>query len=98
MYNDLTVDAGLAKQRGQVLYTDNYCTSAKLAKNMFEIYGWTIFGTILPVDKKSQKDEDIPFIKLSNGARLGVEHGWFREAVFQLKSPTGKTYYIQCSI
>ena len=95
--NDLVVDAGLSGQRGGVLYTDNYYTSVKLAKHMFEKYSWTIVGTIFPTDKKSREDEDIPFIKLSNGARLGVERGWFCEAVIQLKSPTGKAYYIQCT-
>ena len=34
--NDLIVDAGLSGQRGRVLYTDNYYTSVKLAKHMFE--------------------------------------------------------------
>ena len=41
--------------------------------------------------------QDIPFIKLLNGTRLGVERGWFHEAVNQLKSPSGKTYYMQCT-
>ena len=59
------------------MYTDNYYTSVKLAKLMFEKYGWTIVGTISPIDKKSREDEDIPFPKLSNGARLGVKRGWF---------------------
>jgi len=51
VYNDLVVDAGLAKQQERVLYTDNYYTSVKLAKHMFEKYQWTIIGTILPTDK-----------------------------------------------
>ena len=51
--------------------------SVKLAKHMYENYGWTIVGTISATDKKSREDEDIPFLKLSNGARLGVERGWF---------------------
>ena len=94
VYNHLVVDAGLAKQRGRILYTDNYYTSVKLAIHMFEKFGWTMVGTISLTDKKSWEDQDIPFIKLSNGTHLGVEHGWFHEAVTQLKSPTGKTYYI----
>ena len=95
--NDLCVDAGLTGARGRVLYTDNYYTSIKLAKHMFNNYGWTIVGTISPTDKKSRQDEDIPFLKLSNGARLGVKRGWFREAVIKLKSTAGKYYYIQCT-
>jgi len=36
-------------------------------------------------------------LKLSNGARNGVERGWYREAVLKLKAPGGKVYYIQCT-
>ena len=37
--NDLCIDAGLTESRGRVLYTDNYYTSVKLAKHMFNEYG-----------------------------------------------------------
>ena len=77
----LVSSAGLTANRGRVLYTDNYYTSVKLAKHMFLKYGWTIVGTIISTDKKSREDEDIPFLKLSNGARNGVKRGWYREAV-----------------
>ena len=77
MCDELCVAAELTHQRGRVLYTDNYYTSVKLAKLMFEKYGWTIVGTISPTDKKSREDEDITFLKLSNGARMGVKRGWF---------------------
>jgi hypothetical protein len=59
---------------------------------MFNEYGWTIVGTISPTDKKSRADEDVPFLKLSNGARNGVKRGWFREAVIKLKAKSGKDY------
>ena len=68
-----------------------------LAKHIFEKYGWMIVGTITPTDKKSRSDHDIPFLKLSNGARNEVERGWFREAVIELKTKIGKRYYIQCT-
>ncbi len=87
----LCVSAGLTTHRGRVLYTDNYYTSIKLARLMFEKYGWTIVGTITPTDKKSREDLDIPFLKLSNGARQGVKRGLMREAVIKLKTPTGKS-------
>lgn len=79
------------------MYTDNFYTSVALAKYMLVHYGWTIVGTIVPTDKKSREDEDIPFLKLSNGARLGVERGWFREAVLKMETPDRRTYYIQCT-
>ena len=41
--------------------------------NTFTKYGWTIVGTIVSADKKSRVDEDILFLKLSNGTRNGVK-------------------------
>ena len=65
------------------------------AKHMFNKYGWTIFGTIIPTDKKSRDDHDIPLLKLSNGSRNGLQRGWYGEAATKLKTLTGKAYYIQ---
>ena len=47
---NLCVSAGFT-QRGRVLYTDNYYTSIKLARLMFEKYGWTIVGISWPLKK-----------------------------------------------
>ena len=96
VYDKLCVDAGIISMQDRVLYTDNYYTSVKLAKHMFKKYGWTIVGTVVPTDKKSISDEDIPFLKLSNGARKMVNRGWLHEAYLKLKIPNGKVYYIQC--
>ena len=93
----LAKEAGLTGARGRTLYTDNYYTSVALAKHMFEKYGWTIVGTFTPTDKKSRQDHDIPFLKLSNGARLSIKRGWYREACLKLKAPKGIVYYIQCT-
>ena len=93
----LLESANLTAARGRVLYTDNWYTSVDLAKMLFEKYGWHFCGTITPTDKKSRANEDVPFLKLSNGALRDVERGWFREAVLEKKTPTGKRYCIQCS-
>ena len=37
-------------------------------------------------EKKSQEGNDIPFMKLLNGALYSVERGWFREAVLKVKT------------
>ena len=63
--------------RGRTVYTDNYYTSINLAKHLFEKYRWTLVGTIIPTDKKTREDHDIPFLKLSNGARKQLDRGWF---------------------
>ena len=62
----LVKEAELTRSRGRTLYTDNYYTSIKLAKHLFEKYRWTLVGTIVPTDKKTREDHDIPFLKLSN--------------------------------
>ena len=73
--DELVNEAFLMGHRGYMLYTNNYYTSMALAKHMFENYGWTIVGTICTTDKKSRQNHDIPFLKLSNGARNGVKRG-----------------------
>ena len=78
--------AGITKERGHVLYTENWYTGIKLCKDFFERYGWTVVGTVTPTDKKLRADEDIPFLKLPKGAKDGLERGWFREAVINMKT------------
>ena len=95
--DDLVKEAGITSARGRTLYIDNYYISMALAKNMFNKYGWTMFGTILPTDKKSRSDHDIPFLQLSNVSRNGLKQGWYRKAVINLKTLTSKAYYIQCT-
>ena len=87
-------DAGLLEACGRVLYTDNYYTSVKLSRHMFEKYSWATLGTFVPTEKKHRENDDFPFHKLSNGARNSVGRGWFREAVIKLKAPSGTVYYI----
>jgi hypothetical protein len=93
----LVKEAELTRSRGRTLYTDNYYTSIKLAKHLFEKYRWTLVGTIVPTDtKKTREDHDIPFLKLSKEARNQLNRGWFWEACIQLSA--GKThYYLQCT-
>jgi hypothetical protein len=38
---------------------------------------------------------DIPSHKLFKGAMDSIMHDWFREAIVQQQTRTGKTYYIQ---
>ena len=56
-------EAGLTSLKGRIIYTDNYYTSMALAKHIFNRYGYTVFGTILPMDKKSRDYHDITFLK-----------------------------------
>ncbi len=77
--------------------TDNYYTTVKLAKHMFERYGWTIVGTIVPTDKVTRCDEDFPFVKLSHGAKNEVKRGWYHEAVMECMAQGNKKYFLQAT-
>jgi hypothetical protein len=95
--DDLLKDADLLGVRGRELFTDNYYTSVALADHLFVKYGWTICGTMTPTDKKTRSRRDVPFLKLSNGARNAVPRGWYREAVLEMKAPNGKRFFLQCT-
>ena len=75
--------------------TDNYYTTNNLARYMFERYGWTIVGTVVPTDKKTCVHYAILFCKLLNGAKNEVRRGWFREAVLECFARGNKQYYIE---
>jgi hypothetical protein len=93
---DLLQSANLFSARGRALFTDNYYTSVKLAKELFIKYGWTLCGTMTPTDKKTRTGHDVPFCKLSTGAKATVPRGWYREAVLQLVD-RGRKFFIQCT-
>ena len=66
---------GFTGRRGRVLYTDNNYILVKFSKHFFVEYGYILVGTINITDKKLRQDHDIPFLKLSNGARNTVKRG-----------------------
>jgi hypothetical protein len=74
---DLLQSANLFSTRGHALFTDNYYTSIKLAKELFIKYGWTLCSTITPTDKKTRVGHDVPFCKLSTGAKAAIPRGWY---------------------
>jgi hypothetical protein len=95
--DDLLKSADLLDARGRELFTDNYYTSVSLAEHLFVNYEWTLCGTMIPTDKKTRLRRDVLFLKLSNGARNAVPRGWYREAVLEMTTPTGKLFYLQCT-
>jgi hypothetical protein len=89
--------AHLTAHQGRVLVTDNYHTTVKLAKHMFEQYGWTIVGTIVPTDKVTRADKDFPFLELLQGAKNEVKRGWYCEAVMECMTTFNIIYYLQAT-
>ncbi len=61
--------------RGCTIYSDNYYTPVKMAKHLHEKYRWTLVGTVVPMEKTSCSDEELPFVKLSNSARNKLRRG-----------------------
>jgi hypothetical protein len=76
--NSLLQMAGLTGAQGRTLHNNNYYTSMSLAKHLYNKYRWTCIGTIIPTEKKERGHHDLPFHKLSNGARNMVERGWYQ--------------------
>jgi hypothetical protein len=82
---------------GRTLYSDNWYTTMKLAHMLFEQLGWLFCGTITPTQKVARQDDDVPFHQLSAGAVATAGRGWFREAVIERVTSTGKKFWIQCT-
>lgn len=65
--------AGLGKNKGTTLYTDNWYRTVALAVWLFVNLGWFFNGTFSTSKKVSRCDDDVPFHTLSNGAPATVE-------------------------
>jgi hypothetical protein len=91
----LILSAHLTKHKGRILYTDNWYTSVKLAKALYEKYRWCL--SISRTDKKVRNDDDVPFLKLSRGALVKVAKGSFKRATLPVITGTNAKYYIQCT-
>ena len=68
MCDELVKESGITSFQRRTLYTDNYYTPKALHKHIFNEYGWKIVGTIVPMNNNSRVDNDITFLKFSNGA------------------------------
>ena len=54
--------------KGGILYLDNWYTTTKLAKYLYETYQWLFIGTVVPNESKDRNENSVPFRKLSTGA------------------------------
>lgn len=78
---------------GRIVYTDNWYTTMDLAIALKEKLGYWFCGTYTLSKKVSRQDKDVPFHLLSTGALASVDRGWFREAVLECFTRTGKKFY-----
>ena len=79
----LSLDLETGGEYCGIIQLDNWYTTMSLAYHLYNRYGYFFCGTMVPTDKKARQDMDVPFLKLSNGAKDKVERGWFREACVQ---------------
>ena len=62
----LITSAGLKVKTVRIIYTDNWYTSIKFSRTLFEKFNWLFVGTSAPTENKVREEYDIPFHKLSN--------------------------------
>ena len=60
-------EADLVETKGRFLYTDNWYTSIRLERYLYEKYRWLFVGTVVVSDSKVRKENSLPFRKLSSG-------------------------------
>ena len=86
----LITKATLTLSSGRILYCDNLYTSLSLAEKLFLKFHWLLVGTVVPTEKKTREDYDIPFHKLSSKGLDTVVRGWSRSATRNIKNDNGK--------
>ena len=86
--------ANLIHLKGRILYADNWYTTTRLAKFLYETYIWLFVGTVVTNDSKDRNENSVPFHKLSNGALKKVERGWMRKAILSVIGNRHETYHV----
>ena len=89
--------ADLIHLKGRILYADNWYTTTRLAKFLYETYRWLFVGTVVTNDSKDRNENSVPFRKLSNGALKKVERGWMRKAILSVIGKRNEKYHVQCT-
>jgi Transposase IS4 len=68
----LIISAGLTNAYGRILYTDNYYTSMRVARKLYELYHWLFVGTYKLTNKEGRGEDRC--------CRCVVAHGVDRNA------------------
>ena len=83
--------------KGRILYSDNWYTTTKLAKYLYETYQWLFVGTVVANESKDRNENSVPFRKLSPGTLKKINRGWMRKATLPVIGNKKELYYIQCT-
>ena len=59
--------ADLIYCKGRILYSNNWYTTTRLAKYLYETYHWLFVGAVVANESKDRHDNSVPFRKLSPG-------------------------------
>ena len=93
----LLVNADLVSAKGRILYMDNWYTTLRLAKHLYETYGWLFVGTVVPSYSKDRNKNSLPFCRLTPGALEKIERGWMRKATRTISGKGNKKFHLQCT-
>ena len=89
-------EADLVGAKGRILYTDNWYTSIRLGRYLYEKYRWLFVGTVVVSDSKVQQENSLQFCKLSSGIIKNIIRGWMRKATRTYRLHQGM-YNLQCT-
>ena len=64
----LIVSAGLTNAYGRILYTDNYYTSMRVARKLYELYHWLFVGTYKLTTRRDEEK------MISSSTSFQMEH------------------------
>ena len=93
----MIVNVDLVTAKGRILHSDNWYTTLRLAKHLYETYGWLFVGTVVPSDSKDRNENSLPFRKLTSGVLDKIERGWMRKATMMISGKRGNNYHLQCT-
>ena len=91
----------LTEVKGRQCFMDNFYTTTKVIKMLYEKYNWVAAGTIALTNKSvsQRKADDFPFPKLSNAAMGMIDRGWSRRATRDMvQGPSRLQYKMQATI
>ena len=89
--------ANLIHCKGRILYYDNWYTTTRMSKYLYEIYHWLFVGTMVANKSKDRNENNVPFRNLSPCALKKINRGWTRKETLRVIGNNNEKYHIQCT-
>ena len=99
---NLVIMSGLSGNSGYKLFMDNYYTTLKVIRMLYEQFKWLACGTVA-MKKKKKKDssivaDDYPWRKMTKGAISFLRRGFFRIATRSFYTASNSKYVVQATM